>query len=115
MNQKQLDKMFESFNTILSQNREENEKAYKRLRPIVKKKEQEFLAKITAVVEVKFEGNPKPYYFNNKFTSVRPGQRVLVDTKFGPKIAIVTGFRKKDQFQPGHPTKDVIKKIKRKA
>lgn len=97
---------------ILRKNPEENARAYKRLKPIVDKRKQEFRTKITAVVEIKFEGNDKPYYFNNRFTSIRPNQRVLVDTKHGPAIGVVTGFRYKDDFEPGHPTKDVIKKLR---
>lgn len=103
---------FDKINKILSKNPEENARAYKRLKPIVDKREQEFRTKITAVVEIKFEGNDKPYYFNNRFTSIRPNQRVLVDTKHGPAIGVVTGFRYKDDFEPGHPTKDVIKKLR---
>ena len=112
MNKKELDKFMDNITAILSENPEANARAYKRLKPIVDKKEQEFLAKITAVVEVKFKGSDKPYYFNNRFTSVRPNQRVLVDTKHGPVIGVVTGFRQKDDFEPGHPTKDVIKKLR---
>ncbi len=112
MNKKELNTFIANITAILSENPEENARAYKRLKPIVDKKQQEFLAKITAVVEVKFEGNNKPYYFNNRFTSIRPNQRVLVDTKHGPAIGVVTGFRYKDDFEPGHPTKDVIKKLR---
>lgn len=112
MNKKELNTFIDNITAILRKNPEENARAYNRLKPIVDKREQEFRAKITAVVEVKFEGNDKPYYFNNRFTSIRPNQRVLVDTKHGPAIGVVTGFRYKDDFEPGHPTKDVIKKLR---
>lgn len=88
--------------------------AYKRLHPIVQQKQQEFFRKMKAVVEVKFEGSDKPYYFNNKFTSLRIGDRILVDTVRGPVFATVTGFRQKSQFEEGHPTKNVLKKVKSK-
>ena len=112
MNKKELNTFIDNITAILRKNPEENARAYKRLKPIVDKREQEFRTKITAVVEIKFEGNDKPYYFNNRFTSIRPNQRVLVDTKHGPAIGVVTGFRYKDEFEPGHPTKDVIKKLR---
>lgn len=112
MDKKESQKFFDNINAILSENPKENKRAYDRLKPIVDKKQQEFIAKITAVVEVKFEGSDKPYYFNNRFTTVRPGQRVLVDTKHGKVVARVTDFKSKDEFEPGHPTKDVIKKLR---
>lgn len=112
MNKKELNTFIDNITAILRKNPEENARAYKRLKPIIDKREQEFRTKITAVVEIKFEGNDKPYYFNNRFTSIRPNQRVLVDTKHGPAIGVVTGFRYKDDFEPGHPTKDVIKKLR---
>ena len=107
-----IDINFDKINKILSKNPELNQKAYEKIKPSVDKQEQKFLAKIKAIVEVKFDGNNKPYYFNNKFTSLKINQRVLVDTKHGPVIGYVTDFKNKDGFESNHPTKNVLKKIK---
>ena len=67
-----------------------------------------------SVVEVLFQENEKKYYFNCKKSIVaqlEKNDRLLVDTKNGFGICIFVREMKRDSFQPGHPTRDVISKL----